>query len=398
MTQTSALHRYTSLDAERTGQTPRMQELRRLVIDDFRPTGRACGKTWDMPIRNIEQLHERGWLRTAVSEALGGAGSTLDDADKATYVQAIRTLAYGCPSTAHCFQVHMHATWIIEKIGTPWQIDRYLKPALRDGRLIGFVGSEAKRRSQYMVNTKAKRVAGGWRVTGEKNYATNASYMGAMIATAAIDGVDNPLENHLMMLIDDKMEGITVDPSWYRPAGMRAADSPIIVFDNVFVPDEQILGQPGEYPRGRWQGRYHLGFAANYLGATEGMFDWFIEYMKLKDRTKDNILHLRTGEIRIELEATRALFHRAIAAWAEGDIVQAELLSIAAKSTAAHMAFNASHKIIHAAGSTSLFEEYPLATYLADLHTHVLHAVHDKSAQTLGLATLGERFDSTTQR
>ena len=119
MTQTSALHRYTSLDAEQAGQTPRMQELRRLVIDEFRPTGRACGKTWDMPIRNIEQLHERGWLRSAVSQALGGSGSTLDDADKATYVQAIRTLAYGCPSTAHCFQVHMHATWIIEKIGTP---------------------------------------------------------------------------------------------------------------------------------------------------------------------------------------------------------------------------------------------------------------------------------------
>lgn len=398
MNPSSALRPYTSLDAEQAAQTPRMRELRKIVIEEFRPTGRECGKTWQMPIANFERLHALGWLKAAVSEALGGWGSTLDDADKATYVQAIRTLAYGCPSTAHCFQVHMHATWIIEKIGTPEQIERFLKPALRDGRMIGFVGSEAKRRTQYMVNTKARRVEGGWRVTGEKNYATNASYMGCMIATAAIDGVDNPLENHLMMLIDDTMEGVTIDHSWYRPTGMRAADSPIIVFDNVFVPDSQILGSPGEYPRGRWQGRYHLGFAANYLGATEGMFDWFIDYMKLKERTKDNILHLRTGEIRVELEATRALFHRAIAAWAEGDIVQAELLSIAAKSTAAHTAFNASHKIIHAAGSTSLFEEYPLATYLMDLHTHVLHAVHDKSAQTLGLATLGETFDSTTQR
>jgi alkylation response protein AidB-like acyl-CoA dehydrogenase len=162
--------------------------------------------------------------------------------------------------------------------------------------------------------------------------------------------------------------------------------------------DYNILAHPGTYPRGRWKGKYHLGFAANYLGATEGMYEWFLGYMKLKERTRDPILHLRTGEIPVDLEGSRALFHRAIAAWAEGDVTQVELLSIAAKSTAAHVAFEASHKIIHASGSTALFEEYPLSRYLADLETHVLHAVHDRSAQILGAANLVENFDSTVQR
>jgi alkylation response protein AidB-like acyl-CoA dehydrogenase len=179
---------------------------------------------------------------------------------------------------------------------------------------------------------------------------------------------------------------------------MRAAASPVITIDNVFVPDENILGAPGAYPRGRWQGKYHLGFTANYLGTTEGMYQWFVDYNKQRGRTKDGVIHMRTGEIRIALDAARALFHRAIASWTEGDVTRSELLSMAAKSTAAHVAFETSHKVIHAAGATALFDGFPLSRYIADLETHVLHAGHDRTAQIVGAAELGETFDSTLQR
>lgn len=390
--------RRASYDAEAPLHTPAMQELARLAVEEFRPRGREYDKDCEMPVANIKALHERGWLSVAVSEALGGMGSNLDSADKATYLQAIRAIARGCPSTAHCFQVHAHTVWIMEKLGTPRQIDKFLKPALKEGRLAAFVGSEARRKHQYMMNTTARKVDGGWIINGEKNYATNASTMGFTIVIAAIEGIKEYLKNHVMLLITPDLKGVSMDRTWYRPAGMRAADSPVITLEDVFVPDENLLATPGAFPTGRWQGKYHLGFTSNYLGTTEGMYEWFLDYMKLKQRTKDPILHLRTGEIRVGLEGARALYHRAIAAWAEGDVTRAELLSIAAKSTAAHVAFDTSHKVIHCSGSTALFEEYPLARYLADLETHVLHAVHDRSAQILGAADLGENFDSTVQR
>ena len=79
-------------------------------------------------------------------------------------------------------------------------------------------------------------------------------------------------------------------------------------------------------------------------------------------------------------------------------IVEAELLAMAAKSIAADVAFELSHKIIHAAGSTALFDEFPLSRYLRDLETHVLHAGHDKTAQIIGRSELKQTFDSTLQR
>jgi len=294
-------------------------------------------------------------------------------------------------------QVHLHTMWAMEHLATPAQIEEFVKPALASGKLTTFVGSEAKRRSQYMLSTNAKRVDGGWIVNGEKNYATNASGMQFGVVFAAIDGVKDYMDYHLMVLITPDQKGVTIDDGWYRPSGMRAADSPIITLDNVFVPDAHVLGDPGVYPRQRWQGKFHLGFTANYIGATEGMFEWFLEYMRSRNRSKDPILHLRAGEIRIAMDSAQALFHDAIESWSQGDVTKAELRSISAKAIAAQVAFEVSHKILHCAGSTSLFEKFPLSRYLADLETHVLHAAHDRSSQTVGAAALGEQFDSSAQ-
>ncbi|MCW5751256.1 MAG: acyl-CoA/acyl-ACP dehydrogenase [Alphaproteobacteria bacterium] len=385
-------------DPEAVLDTPEFKELDRLTIEEFRPRGRKYDENCDIPVDNIKALHDRGWLATTVSRELGGRESNLDADDKASYLQAIRTIAHGCPGTAHCFQVHNHTMWIMEKLGTPRQIDKFVKPTLKQGLLSAFVGSEAKRRHMYMMNTTAKKVPNGWIVHGEKNYATNGAMMGFAIIFAAIEGVKEYLDNHLMVVITPDMKGVSMDHGWYRPNGMRAAPSPVITLDQVFVPDENILSVPGAYPRGRWQGKYHLGFTANYLGTTEGMYRWFLDYIKQKGRTKDPIIQMRTGEVRVAIDAARALFHRAIASWTEGDVTRSELLSMAAKSTAAHVAFEASHKLIHAAGSTALFDEFPLSRYIADLETHVLHAGHDRTAQIIGQAELGEVFDSTLQR
>jgi alkylation response protein AidB-like acyl-CoA dehydrogenase len=373
-------------------------ELERLAVEEFRPRGRGYDVNAEMPVENIRALHERGWLATTLSRSLGGKESNLDLDDKSTYLQALRSIARGCPSTAHCYQVHNHTMWIMERLATPAQIDQFVKPTLEKGLLTAFVGSEAKRRQMYVMNTSARKVPGGYIVHGEKNYATNAGMMGFAVIFAAIEGVKDYLDNHLMVIITPDMKGVSMDHSWYRPNGMRAAASPIITLDQVFVPDGNVLATPGEFPRGRWQGKYHLGFTANYLGATEGMFGWFLDYVKAKGRSKDPTMQLRVGEVRIALDAARSIFNRAIASWYEGDVTRSELLSMAAKSTCAHVAFEASHKLIHGAGSTAMFDEFPLSRYVADIETHVLHAGHDRSAQILGAAALGETFDSTLQR
>ncbi len=376
-----------------------IRELGALAIENFRPRGRDYDARSVLPDENIQELFERGWLATTLPKEIGGKGSNLDsDEDPATYLQALRVIARGCSGTAHCYQVHNHTAWAVNQLGTDEQRERFIKPIFEKPYLGSFVGSEAKRKHMYMMNTTARRVDGGYVVRGEKNYATNGSGLGFAVIFVAIEGVENYLDNHQMVIITPDMEGVTIDTDWYRPSGMRCADSPVITLDDVFVPDSHVLGAPGDYPRQRWQGKFHLGFTANYLGTTEGMYTWYRDYVVGRGRGGADLIQMRTGEMKIALDAAASIFHDAIRAFKTKSVVEAELLAMSAKSTAAHVAFELSHKIIHAAGSTALFDEFPLSRYLRDLETHVLHAGHDRTAQIIGQSELQQAFDSTLQR
>ena len=71
---------------------------------------------------------------------------------------------------------------------------------------------------------------------------------------------------------------------------------------------------------------------------------------------------------------------------------------MAAKSVCAQSALQVAGTMGRLAGSTALFDDYPLARLIRDLQTHILHVGHDRTHQTIGQAALGQSFDSTRQR
>lgn len=378
---------------------PEMKELSELATTKFRARSRHYETECLMPAENLRELCERGWLTASLSKAIGGKGSNLDTDDPATYLQGIRMIARGCGSTAHCMQLNNHTNWMIETIGTEDQKERFLKPQLKKPLLVTGVGSEPTRRNMYVMSTVARpQPDGGYIIDGIKNYATNAPMMVGGVIFASLEGVEHWTENHVMVLVEPGQEGMEIDSEWYRPAGMRAAVSPLITLKNVHIPKKNVLGKPGDYPRQRWQGKYHLGFAANYLGVAEGIFDWCCQYMVQKGKAKDPLILLRVGELKVGLQQAAATFHDAIRSWKTAPVVQAELLSMGAKYAAARIALDVCDKVTGLAGSTALFEEYPLGRAISNVQTHIQHAGHDRTAQIIGQAALGLEFDSTLQR
>jgi alkylation response protein AidB-like acyl-CoA dehydrogenase len=333
-----------------------------------------------------------------VAREHGGLGSNVMSADPATFLQSLRTIAHGSPGTAHCFQVQNHVAWAIDEIGTDEQRELFLKPMFKSMKLCSFVGSEAGRKHMYVMKTTAKKVDGGYVVNGNKNYATNGYEDGLAIVFASVEGETDYRKNHLMVIIEPGMEGVGVNHDWYRPTGMRVCPSPEIYLNDVYIPQTHVLGEPGTYPKGRWQGRFHLGFAANYLGTIEGAYGWVLQNLKERGRGKDPFVQLRIGEIETQLHGARIVFEDAIASWTRGNIQEAELASMKAKSICAHAALHISNALIQLAGSTALFDEFPLGRLVRDLQTHFLHVGHDRSSQIVGCAALDEVFDSTLQR
>lgn len=373
-------------------------QLRDLVRTQFRDVGAVAERERRVPIENLRKLHELGLWNAAASTALGGLDGALNGKKHGLFLDLLRTICSGDSPTGHCFQLHNHAVWQIETIGTPEQIEEILKPRLDSFSVFAAVGSEPGRVNMYEMNTRAVKVAGGWIVNGVKNFVTNGTIADIIITSVAIEGADGYFNNLQMMMIEPTMPGVSFDDSWYQPHGMRTALSPIMTLEDVFVPDLHVLGQPGDFARQRWQGRFHLGFAANYLGSMEGIFDWFVSYMQNRNKTDNTLVQLRVGEIALAIESAAALFEKAVENWRLRPVVEAELLAMSAKSNAAQTAFKVMQTIMYSAGATAQFDEHPLGRSVRNLETHVVHAGHDRTAQIIGQSKLGTSFDSTLQR
>lgn len=136
--------------------------------------------------------------------------------------------------------------WVILTLvqhGTPDQIERFVERALRREEIWCQLFSEPSAGSDAAgITTRAVRVEGGWRITGQKVWTSGAHYCRRGLATVRTDPDAPKHAGITTVIIDMKAEGVTV-----RPLRMITGNSEFneVFFDDVFVPDEDVVGAPG---------------------------------------------------------------------------------------------------------------------------------------------------------
>jgi alkylation response protein AidB-like acyl-CoA dehydrogenase len=314
------------------------------------------------------------------------------------YLIAVEQTARYCMSTAHSLHIHCHGSHLVDQICTPEQRRNILGPVIERGALLNATGSEPGRTSRglYSLVTIADRVDGGYMVNGTKNYASLADVVDFNIIFAGIRG-QSPVDGHIGLCIPKGTPGLTIPSNTWDPMGMRAAVSPNILLENCFVSDDYVIGAPGVFPRDRWQARFHLGFAAQYLGGSEGIFDYLIDYLPKRGTASDAYAQLRLGEIRIGIDSVRWLIYRAAWLWKMKRTQEAELFSMTAKHRAIENAVMTMDKAAQIAGSSAFHAKSSLSRSFRDLRVQTLHENLDKTAATLGKYHLGQEFDTTAR-
>jgi acyl-CoA dehydrogenase len=182
----------------------------------------------------------RGWVGMAWPTAHGGGGRSLLE----RYVVIEEMLAAGAPVAAHWTGDRQSGPMLIMH-GTEQQRRRFL-PALRKAEIFFCIGmSESDAGSDLAsVRTRGRRVDGGWSVSGAKLWTSNAhrsDYMIALVRTADLsEGKHAGLSQ---FLIDMSSKGITT-----RPIRDLTGEDHFneVVLDEVFVPDDMVIGKPGE--------------------------------------------------------------------------------------------------------------------------------------------------------
>ena len=182
------------------------------------------------------KLAEQGLLGLKYPAELGGQGG--DYLHEAVLVEELSRIGSG--GTAAGIGAHNNiATPPIWKFGTEEQKQRYLVPAIR-GEKIGALGiTEPDAGSDVAaLRTKATRVDDGWVVSGEKTYITNG--VRADFIVTAVKSTEDGGHHGISFLIIERGEGVT--SSKLKKLGWNASDTATISFEEVFVPEENLLG------------------------------------------------------------------------------------------------------------------------------------------------------------
>lgn len=205
----------------------------------FTPTIDGWLSGWDEDF--TRSLAERGWLGLTIPAEYGGRGRSFME----RYVVTEELLAAGAPVSAHWISDRQIAPSLL-KYGTDEQKQRFL-PGIARGELYFAIGMSESEAGSDLANaqTRARRVDGGWRVDGSKIWTSNAHRAHAFFALVRTSPrEDGDRHTGLSQLIMDlRAPGVTVNPIVSIDGSAHFNE---VVFDDVFVPDTDVLGVVGE--------------------------------------------------------------------------------------------------------------------------------------------------------
>ena len=363
-----------------------IERVNALVQEHIAPRAANYDAEFEMPVQDILDIHREGWLLANLDKRRGGLGFGLHGDDPLSFFLIDEHLAYGNPSTAHCFQVHNNALMMIDAMASDAQVERWIEPTVMRGALIPGAGAEP----YGAAPTTAKKTSGGYWVSGTKHYATNAS-MAEWLWIGRVTSDSHP--KPIMVMLHKDTPGLRIDTEAWRPTGMRACVSPWLYLNNCFVPEENLLGRPGQFLDENWMGKINFAFTANYLGSARAIYDWALAYTRERNGAKDIFRQLRFGELKSMLDAARLILYNAVRMFkidSQGALVAAHEAKWLAKETLEKVMWSAAE----ICGSTALFVKHPLERFYRDMHLHMMHGRHDIAAQIVGASELGEPFDT----
>jgi alkylation response protein AidB-like acyl-CoA dehydrogenase len=320
---------------------------------------------WDredrFPTEVFEKLSEAGFMGLCVPEEYGGGGT-----DFLSYVLLIEELSRADAGVGVTLAVHTSAgTLPILIHGAEEQKSRWL-PSLAQGETIGcFALTEPEAGSDAAaIQARAERVSGGYRISGHKQWVTNGRVGGAMVLFArAPEGVT-------AFVVPMDAEGISFGKHAEK-MGVISATTDDVLLDDVFVPEEDRLGEEGKGLRialGTLAGG-RIGIAAQAIGIAEAAFRYAGRYATErttfdKPIAEHQAVAFKLADMQTKLEAARLLVHKA--AWTKDQGLRHVEIGARAKLYASTVANEVAYEAVQVLGGQGYIKDHPVERYYRD--------------------------------
>jgi alkylation response protein AidB-like acyl-CoA dehydrogenase len=360
--------------------------VRAFANDHVKPVASHHDADSSFPWENVAKMADLGLFGIPWSEELGGTGF-----DSIAFIIAIQELAKVCAS--HSITISAHTTLGTSPIvyfGNDAQRARYV-PALAAGKVLGGFGlTEPNAGSDAGgTQTTAVRKNGHYVLNGSKRFITHAGVGEVFIVTAVTDpsagtrGISSFILTKETTDLDAAQRvGVGHDASLANMSGFRAgkkedklgwraSDTRELIFENVEVPAENLLGEEGKgfinFMKTLDAGR--IGIAALSLGIAEGAFNEARRYSLERKQFGQSIVNFQgvsfpLADMAMEIEAGKHLTYHAAMLAQQGKPYSKE--AAMAKLFCSELAMRATIKAVQIHGGYGYTKDYPVERFMRD--------------------------------
>ncbi|HZE18920.1 MAG TPA: acyl-CoA dehydrogenase family protein, partial [Candidatus Angelobacter sp.] len=355
---------------ELTEEQTRLRDMLREFADqEIAPKAARYDEANEFPVENIKKMRELGLFGMVFPEEYGGQGL-----DTLSYAIAVEQISRACASTGITLAAHVSlGTSPIYNFGTEAQKRKYL-PALCSGEKLAAFGLTEPEAGSDAGGTKTRAVLEGntYTVNGRKIYITNGSVCGTAVFTAVTTpGIG--VQGISAFIIEKGTPGFSTGTR-EKKLGHRARDTVELLFENVKLPQENLLEKEGKEGQGFKQfmktldgGRISIG--AMSVGIAQASLDAALKYARERRQFGKAIaefqaIQLLLADMATGIEAARLLVYQTARLKDRG--LPFTRQSAMAKLLASTVAMKAADTAIQIHGGAGYMTDHPVERYFRD--------------------------------
>jgi alkylation response protein AidB-like acyl-CoA dehydrogenase len=350
---------------------------------------RAIDKEARYPYEIYDAWVELGLFRIGFPEAYGGIGGDLTD-----LLLVSQDLAYWSYDVYTAYSVPLYTALTLLKIGSEEQKQEFL-PALMDGRirLSTSISEPGAGSDVSALRTTATRVDGGWVLNGQKLWNTAAGAKGNVLQVLARTDLEvSPRKGMSMFLVPNDSPGVQCRK--LDMLGRRATGTYEVFFDDVFVPEERLVGGLNQ----GWSGLLaclqteRLLTSAGYVGSAQKVVDLALGYAK--ERTQFGraigefqVIGHMLADMQTEVDASRLLVERAASVLLQGSDATREVSM--AKLFGSETYAKVANQGMQVFGAYGYSMEYEIQQHFRDARSTTVGAGSSQMQRNAIAATMG---------
>ena len=356
------------MDFEFTSEQKMLKEtVSKFVDKEVIPRAPEIDEDGKFPMENFKAMAALGLFGISIPEKYGGI-----DTDLLSCVLVMEELGRGCASTANTYGSHaVLCTENIYRNGNEKQREKYL-PDLVSGKKIGAIAiTEPEAGSDALsMRTRAVKKGDKYILNGTKMFITNGPICDVAVVYAKTDP-DAGHKGITTFIVEKDFPGYATGKT-LKKMGVKGSPTGELIFDNMEVPAENVLGAENEGIRVLMNGldRERIVYSITPIGVAQGAFDVAIKYASERVQFGTAIINFQMiqemlADMATEINAARILCYWAATLADQGKRVRLE--ASYAKLFGSQVGMRAVDKAVQVLGGYGFISEFPVERMYRDM-------------------------------